>query len=164
MLAQCQHLLRECLSMPQKHQVNFRVTDSLLTRIKSECIKREMSLQELITASVKFYAQTPPDDWRSGTLYIHDDEEGDEQNDWMTLWQKYFREMPREKVLLMVEVMRLDLRHYHHGHGASSGGQGRSGRVRDRGFGCFRENPQGGVRAVCRRAVFDAGLSDGRDF
>ena len=98
--------------MPQKHQVNFRVTDSLLTRIKSECIKREMSLQELITASVKFYAQTPPDDWRSGTLYIHDDEEGDEQNDWMTLWQKYFREMPREKVLLMVEVMRLDLRHY----------------------------------------------------
>ena len=90
--------------MPQKHQVNVRVTDSFLNRVKSECIKREMSLQELITTAVKHYLQTP-------TL-TYEVVEPSEQDDWLSVWERFCERMPREKVLLMVEVMRLDLRHY----------------------------------------------------
>src|SRR3990170_1637266 len=101
MLARCQHFLGECLSMPQKHQVNFRVTDSFLNRIKSECIKREMSLQELITTALKHYLHT------STLTYVL--QEPSEQDDWLSLWERYCERMPREKVLLVVEVMKLDL-------------------------------------------------------
>ena len=97
--------------MPQKHQVNFRVTDSFLNRIKSECIKREISLQELITNALKLSFQIPPHEWDQGMLYTYEEDKS-EQSDWLSLWERYFSKMPREKVLLMVEVMKLDLRHY----------------------------------------------------
>ena len=97
--------------MPQKHQVNFRVTDSFLNRIKSECIKREMSLQELNTTALKFYFQTP-DEWDKATLFAWEGEKGSEGNRWLTLCYKYFEKMPRQKVRLIVDVMELDLLHY----------------------------------------------------
>ena len=96
--------------MPE-NQVKFRASDSFLASIKLECIKREMSLQELMTAAVKFYSQTPAQ-WDVGTLFTTEKEKGLEQHNWLALWHQYIGKMPREKVLLMVEVMKLDLLHY----------------------------------------------------
>ena len=97
--------------MPQQHQVKFRASDRFLDLIKSECLKREMSLQELMTASIKFYSQTPAE-WDVGTLFTTEREKGLEQHNWLALWHQYIGKMPREKVLLIVEVMKLDLLHY----------------------------------------------------
>ena len=97
--------------MPPQNQVKFRASDRFLDLIKSECLKREMSLQELMTASVKFYSQTPAE-WDVGTLFTTEREKGIEQHNRLALWHQYIEKMPREKVLLIEKVMRLDLLHY----------------------------------------------------
>jgi hypothetical protein len=98
---------------PEKNQVKFRCSDRFLQRIKSECIKREMTVQDLVTGALRIYFQSP-DEWNMADLaFITFDEDAkSEQHDWVGLWVKYFSKMPREKVLLMVEVMKLDLLHY----------------------------------------------------
>jgi hypothetical protein len=96
--------------MSQQHQVKFRASDRFLGFIKSECMKREMSLQDLITAALKVYMETPVD-WTTAS-FITFDEENTERYQWVEHWVDYIEKMPREKALLMVEVMKLDLLHY----------------------------------------------------
>jgi hypothetical protein len=101
--------------MPTKkmEQINFRVSARFRQLIESECIGREMSLQDFITAAVKFYSQTPRDDWKTADiLTVSYDAEGFEEGTWVRLWAKYLNTMPEEKVRLIVEVMKLDLLHY----------------------------------------------------
>ena len=97
--------------MPPQNQVKFRASDRFLDLIKSECLKREMSLQELMTASIKLHSQTPAE-WDVGTLFTTEREQGIEQHNRLALWHQYIEKMPGEKVLLIEKVMRLDLLHY----------------------------------------------------
>jgi hypothetical protein len=104
--------------------IGFRVSESFQKRIESECIKREMSLQDLIgTALKQFFTLTPP---ASSNIFSAaasefmkslppaeaSADERSEFEDWLGLWVKYINDMPREKVLLIVEVLKLDLLHY----------------------------------------------------
>lgn len=97
----------------EKNQVKFRCSDRFLQRIKSECIKRETTVQDLVTAALKIYFRTP-NEWNTADVAFltFDEDAKSEQHDWVSLWAKYFSKMPREKVLLIVEVMKLDLLHY----------------------------------------------------
>lgn len=99
----------------ERQQINFRASGRFRQRIESECIKREMSLQDLITTALKFYFQTPREDWEKADLIamaFSDDERGAEERVWVQLWIKFMNAMPEEKTRLMVEVMKLDLLHY----------------------------------------------------
>jgi hypothetical protein len=95
-------------------QLAFRVSEREHKRIQSQCISREVSMQDLILHALKFYFQTPPSDWATADIAfmtVTDDETGtkNEQTEWLMLWTKYTNKMPREKVLLMAEVMKMDL-------------------------------------------------------
>lgn len=96
-------------------QINFRVSPGFRRRIESESIKRDMSLQDLLTTALKFYFQTPPEDWKTAeyvAVSYSDDDEGSEESAWVQLWVKYMNAMPEEKSRLMADVMKLDLLHY----------------------------------------------------
>ena len=98
-----------------REQINFRVSARFRQRIESECIKRDMSLRNLITTALRFYFQTPPEDWEKADMIamaFSDDERGAEERVWVQLWIKFMNAMPEEKTRLMVEVMKLDLLHY----------------------------------------------------
>jgi hypothetical protein len=99
----------------RREQINFRVSARFRQRIESECIKRDMSLQDVVTTALKFYFQTPPEDWEKADLIamaFSDDERGTEERVWVELWIKFMNAMPEEKTRLMVEIMKLDLLHY----------------------------------------------------
>lgn len=102
----------------KKVQIGFRTTEAFQRRIESECIKRELSLQDLVRYALEWYFKTPPpDDWDYADIIYHQDPESTdkervEREKWGVLWVKYVNEMPREKILLMADVMKLDLLHY----------------------------------------------------
>jgi len=112
-------------------QINFRVSPGFRQRIESECIKRETSLQNLITTAIKGLMTFVPTEQSAppeapGFVSANCDqflksvpppevseEERSEFQDWLGLWVKYINDMPRAKTLLIVEVLKLDLLHYH---------------------------------------------------
>jgi len=99
----------------RREQIKFRVSARFRQRIESECIKRDMSLQDVVTTALKFYFQTPREDWEKADLIamaFSDDKRGTEERDWVQLWIKFMNAMPEEKTRLMVEIMKLDLLHY----------------------------------------------------
>lgn len=109
-------------------QVNFRVSPGFRQRIESECIRRETSVQDFITTAIKgLMTFVPTEHSAEGVGIISancaqflksvppaevSEEERSEFQDWLGLWVKYCNDMPREKVLLIVEVLKLDLLHY----------------------------------------------------
>ena len=101
------------MTAKKREQINFRVSTRFRQRIESECIHREMTIQDLVTEALKVYFHAP-DEWNTADLSFitFDDDVKAEQHEWLKLWVKYFTKMPQEKVLLIVEVMKLDLLHY----------------------------------------------------
>jgi hypothetical protein len=114
----------------RKEQINFRVSARFRRRIESECIKRDISLQDLLTTALKFYFQTPPEDWKTAeyvAMSFSDDDEASEEGAWVQLWVKYINAMPEEKSRLMADVMKLDLLHFRSSRRKSALGRPRKG-------------------------------------
>lgn len=94
--------------------VGVRVAPSFHRRIQTECVRRDMSLQELVVAALKVYFATPVD-WDRVDMKFYDDdpdltkEEANEQNAWSDLWQRYFTRMPKEKIQIIATAMQWDL-------------------------------------------------------
>jgi hypothetical protein len=98
--------------MAEKRKLlGFRVPARFRRRIESECIKREMSFQDLVTNALKVYFQTPSGDWKKANVAFltFDDDEKDDQQDWMQLWVNYMNKMPQEKTEVMARAMKFDL-------------------------------------------------------
>jgi len=95
-------------------QINFRVSPRFRQLIESECIGRKMSLQDFITAAVKFYCETPRAPWKTADILTvsYDAEGAEESAASFRLWARYMNTMPEEKIRLIVEVLKLDLLHY----------------------------------------------------
>jgi hypothetical protein len=83
----------------KKIQIGFRATETTRKLIETEALKRDLSVQDFITCAVEK---------NRGIT----DEQIKEQQGWMSLWLKFMDRMPRAKVLLVVETIKLDLRHY----------------------------------------------------
>jgi hypothetical protein len=89
--------------------IGFRAPESLRERIEAERIALNLSNQELLRKAIEHYLvnrqTTPHPDVTQAT-------ESAERFKLTTLWQSYVREMPTEKIELMVHVMEMDLQHY----------------------------------------------------
>ena len=100
----------------KKVQIGFRVTEAFQRRMETERIKREISTQDMIQTALKFWFDTPrdQDSWTHADIRFIDakDKEDQEATAWISLFEKYIDKMPREKVLFLVEMMKLDLSHY----------------------------------------------------
>ena len=98
--------------MAEKRKLlGFRAPLRFHRRIESECIKREMSFQDLVTNALKVYFQTPPGEWgQANVAFItFPEDKKDEEQDWMQLWMNYMNKMPQEKTELMAKAMKFDL-------------------------------------------------------
>jgi hypothetical protein len=111
-------LISKGLMSDKKTQIGFRVTEKFYERIKAESIARDLSIQDLIVASMKFYFSTP-EQWDYVTAqFITSDDSGEarkasvERVEWMRVWERYMSDMPRVKTVHLAEIMQLDLRHY----------------------------------------------------
>jgi hypothetical protein len=102
------------MPVEKKEQINFRVSARFRQRIESECIKREISLQDLVTTALKFYFEESPqpEGWIIIDAIPLPFPSGSEENDWVHMFVKYVRKMPHEKSQLIAEVLKLDLLHY----------------------------------------------------
>jgi hypothetical protein len=94
--------------------VGVRVSKRFRDRIDAECVRRDLSLQELIIAALKLYFATPRQwDYADVTFVVDDDnvseQQAAERNSWGGLWERYLDRMPREKIELMVSAMKWDL-------------------------------------------------------
>jgi hypothetical protein len=100
----------------KKIQIGFRATETTRKLIETEALKRDLSVQDFITCAVEYYSKTPSDWDYSASAFVKNrgitDEQIKEQQGWMSLWLKFMDRMPRAKVLLVVETIKLDLRHY----------------------------------------------------
>lgn len=102
----------------KKVPVSVRVAESFRRRVQSECVRRDMSLQELVVAALRFYFRTPTDWDYAATTFIRRGEEDEElleeeaakRNAWLGLWVKYTDLMPEEKIEVMTRAMEWDLR------------------------------------------------------
>ena len=95
--------------MAEKRKLlGFRVPPRFHRRIESECIKREMSFQDVVTDALKVYFQTPHADWEKADVAFMTFDDDDKQ-DWMQLWVNYMNKMPKEKTELMAKAMKFDL-------------------------------------------------------
>jgi hypothetical protein len=98
----------------KKIQIGFRVSEAFHKRIEAESIKRDLSVQDLVTCALQYYFTTPAEWDFSVSRFVttSEDEKASEVKDWTDIWLKYVTAMPREKILLMAATMKLDLRHY----------------------------------------------------
>ncbi len=100
----------------KKIQIGFRATETTRKLIETEALKRDLSVQDFITCAVEYYSKTPSDWDYSASTFVKNrgitDEQIKERQGWMSLWLKFMDRMPRAKVLLVVETIKLDLRHY----------------------------------------------------
>ena len=86
-----------------------RVSKQFHEWAQAECMRREMSIQSLITSAVEDYIiSSPPDGDRAGRiitlgkLELYDDPR-------MRLWSAYLDKMPESKIETMVSAMKWDL-------------------------------------------------------
>ena len=100
----------------KKTQIAFRATEATRRLIEAEALKRDLSVQDFITCAVEYYSKTPSDWDYSASTFVKNrgitDEQIKERQGWTSLWLKFMDRMPRAKVLLVVETIRLDLLHY----------------------------------------------------
>ncbi len=94
--------------------IGARVSKGFHRRIQSECVRREMSIQDLVVAGLKVYFASPAEwDHASMTFYTDDPnftkKQADERNAWVNLWERYLSRMPQEKVQIMTTAMEWDL-------------------------------------------------------
>ena len=95
--------------------VGFRVSEGFHRRIQAECVRRDLSMQELLTAALKFYFKTPIGQWEpvNVKVLVADeqtfDRDGTEDEVWSDLWEKYRKRMPREKIEVFTGAMQFDL-------------------------------------------------------
>jgi hypothetical protein len=97
----------------KKVQLGFRVTEAFQKHIEGECLARNLSLQSLVTDALKLYFQFPRKNWATAQAAIVTfDDDARQQQKQTKLWLTYINEMPPEKVRLLEDVMKMDLRHY----------------------------------------------------
>ena len=101
----------------EKIQIGFRVDERLKQRIEAACIKRDLSLQDLMRYAVEDYIKAPENWDYKQEIYVLGDpketrEEVAERTSWFDLWLKYTNTMPKEKVEIMVNAMKMDLLNY----------------------------------------------------
>jgi hypothetical protein len=94
--------------------VGIRVLPNFHRRIQTECVRRDMSLQELVVAALKVYFASPVEWDHANVTFYSDDpnftkKQADERNAWSDLWERYLTRMPREKVQIMTTAMEWDL-------------------------------------------------------
>jgi len=100
----------------KKVLVGVRVPAAFHRRIQAECVRRDLSMQELLTAALKFYFKTPIGQWEpvNVEVLVADeqafDRDGTEDEVWSDLWEKYRKRMPREKIEVFTGAMQFDLR------------------------------------------------------
>jgi hypothetical protein len=101
----------------QKVLMAARVSKRFHERAQAECVRREVSLQKLMTEAVEAYiGRDPETPMHMLTLgRIEDDEsklsaeELRQQRSRQRLWSTYLNRMPTEKVETMVSAMKWDL-------------------------------------------------------
>ncbi|MDP2999602.1 MAG: hypothetical protein Q8N47_19080 [Bryobacterales bacterium] len=102
----------------KKVLVGVRVPESFQRRIQSECLRRDLSLQEMVVDALKLYFRTPLEwDYATTTYVRHGEEEGQplaeeevaRRNSWIGLWAKYVNAMPEEKIEVLTRAMEWDL-------------------------------------------------------
>lgn len=101
----------------KKVLVGVRVPEKFHQRIQSECLRRDMTLQEMVVAALKLYFRSPADwDYMSATYVKHGeageelpDEEVARRNAWLDLWTRYVNRMPEDKVTVFTHAMEWDL-------------------------------------------------------
>jgi hypothetical protein len=111
-------LISKGLMSDKKTQIGFRVTEKFYERIKAQSIARDLSIQDLIVASMEFYFSTP-EQWDYVTSQFITSDDSDEARKasveraaWMRVWERYMSRMPRVKTVQLAEIMQLDLKHY----------------------------------------------------
>jgi hypothetical protein len=101
----------------KKTQIGFRVTEAVRRQVEAECLKRDLSVQDLFTASFEYYRKTPAE-WDYGaTAFVREgpdvtDEEIAERLTWTTLWLKYIQSVPREEILIFADAIKYRLKDY----------------------------------------------------
>jgi len=104
---------------PDFQRVGVRIPESFHQRIQSECLRRDLSLQEMVVDALKLYFRTPLEwDYATTTCVRHGEEEGQplpeeevaRRNSWIGLWAKYVNAMPEEKIEVLTRAMEWDLR------------------------------------------------------
>jgi hypothetical protein len=90
-------------SSDRKILLAARVSRKLHERVQSECVRREWSVQELITTAVELFLEMPYEKYEFVRLTPSDSLP-------MKLWSTYMEKMPEEKIELMMNAMRWDLR------------------------------------------------------
>src|SRR5579864_7372518 len=98
----------------KKVLVGARVPAPFHRRIQTECVRREMSAQELVVTALKVYFKMPVEWDRAEIKFYQDDpnytqKQADERNVWTDLWDRYTTQMPREKIQIMTRAMEWDL-------------------------------------------------------
>jgi hypothetical protein len=108
--------LRGAPAAKQRVWVGVRVSKTFHRRILTECARRDLSIQELLVAAMKWLFETPRKDWSHAdlTFYYEDSgltrKEAHELEAWSRLWEKYIQKVPREKIEVMEAAMQWDLR------------------------------------------------------
>ena len=97
-------------SAPKKVLVGIRVTPNFHRRIQTECVRRNLSLQNLVIEALREFFQTAING-HAGLIEfgIVEPERTEEQAAWHDLWDKYMRTMPREKIQVMTSAMEWDI-------------------------------------------------------
>ena len=96
--------------------VGVRVARTFHRRILTECARRDLSIQELLVAAMKWFFETPREDWSHADLRFHLEDSGltrkeaSELRAWSDLWDTYIQKVPREKIEVMEAAMQWDLR------------------------------------------------------
>ncbi len=82
-----------------------RVSKTFHQRLQSECIRRESSLQELITMALQIFLDMPNEKYKLITLDLSDSLKSARTK----LWSTYLQRMPDDKIEVMLNAMKWDL-------------------------------------------------------
>jgi hypothetical protein len=94
---------------PKKVLVGIRVTPNFHRRIQTECVRRDLSLQNLVVEALKEFFETPIDEGELIEIGTLEPLRSAEEEAWHDLWAKYVRAMPREKIQVMTGAMEWDI-------------------------------------------------------
>jgi hypothetical protein len=79
-----------------------RVSRPFHERVQSECIRREWSLQELVTTAIELFLEMPYEKYKFITIDTA-------QSMRTKLWSTYLEKMPDDKIEIMLNAMKWDL-------------------------------------------------------
>jgi hypothetical protein len=95
--------------------IGVRVPKAFHRRVMLECVSQDVSLQGLLMKALESYFEKPVADSNraNGNPSQGDpglsDTANQEIKTWMTLWERYATQMPREKIDVMTSAMEWDL-------------------------------------------------------